>query len=174
MAAGTLPDKVEKPGPPPPRKNRLSRRDRRIALAAVVIAVIVGAAVVVVRQEQATTSSGGASAAPTVLAAAGTKWSLPAGYYEEISFDLRIAATVTGGLFASQAAVVLILNQSEFQTFNTTGNSTSHVYSSGSLQTVKLDLTLSAGSWYLVISNQNATTTTEVTVTSTILATASG
>lgn len=159
------------PSSEPPRADRRSRRERRIAIAAVVVAAIVVAAVVVVHAELVANAPS-SPPGPSVLAPLNATWTLAPGYYEDISFELRTGATISGGLFASEGMNVFLFNTSEYTAYSTSGASAPHQYASGNTTTLRIYQALPTGSWYLVIANANDALTSKITVTTEILATA--
>ena len=164
-------DAGERPTPRPP-STRARRRERRIAIAAVAIAVAVVAGILVVReQELANTPT--APPGPAVLVALHTNWTLPPGYDESLSFQLRVNATITGGLFGNQGMVVYLFNSTQYAAFNASGTTSPHAYGSGNVTSLRLYVSLPAGPWGLVVVNPSMITTTVVTVTTAVLATAS-
>lgn len=136
------------------------------------MAIAVVAGILVLREQELSNAPSGPPA-PTVLAALHTNWTLAPGYYESLSFELRVAATVTGGLFASHGMAVYLFNATEYAAFNTTGTTSPNAYASGNVTSVRIYVGLPAGPWDLVVSDPSLVTTTSVTVTTAVLATAS-
>lgn len=156
-----------------PATRRAARRERRLAIAAVVIAAVVVGAVVLLHEEQLASAPAGPPG-PSVLAPTNASWSLAPGFYEDISFSLRDAATLTGGLYASQGMDVFVFNTTENARYSTSGTTSPHDYASGTVTSLRIYQSLPSGSWYLVIANSSPTLTSQVTVTTSILVTASG
>lgn len=172
-ASAPPPDDAVRSPTPPPRSRRARRRERWIAVIAVVVAIAVVAVIIVLREQELASPPSGPPG-PTVLAALHTSWTLAPGYYESLSFQLRAPATVTGGLFGSEGMAVYLFNATEFGAFNATGATSPHAYASGNVTSVRVYVGLAAGAWYLVVTDPSAITTTTVTVTTSVIATASG
>lgn len=159
--------------PDAPRSASGPRRDRRRAIVAIVIAIVIVAAVVLLREEQLATAPNGPPA-PSVLAPENTMWPLSPGFYEDLSFQLRTPATISGGLYASAGMEAYLFNATEYSNYATSGTTSPHDWASGNTTSLRIYQELPAGEWSLVIANPSATLTSTVTVTTAVLATASG
>lgn len=103
---------------------------------------------------------------PTLsIVPAGVTYQMPAGAFEDVIFDLPLAGHLHGGFTSTGPALVAVMTTSTFVAFESGHGLNGTTAASGGGTAGALDLTLPAGTWYLVFDPEGSDAPTSVTVT---------
>jgi hypothetical protein len=154
-----------------------------LAIVAGAIVVVGGVGVYVLLLPHATSSSNSTSTANTItVIPSGTVYSLDAGYYEDIwtsltefwsNGSLVQQYIVTGSFIDTNGITAYIMTSDEYATWDSGSGSLSYQWTSGSdVTSGGIDTVLSSNTYYFVFENTNSITSTTVSITSDVVATA--
>jgi hypothetical protein len=95
---------------------------------------------------------------------AGTMYSLAPLHYNATDFSISFDETLLGALNASHGVYAYVLTPSQYDSLSSSGQVQGYTYSSGNLTNGVVDVTLRAGSYYLVFYNANPRVESQVKV----------
>jgi hypothetical protein len=116
--------------------------------------------------------------AVVTVATSGTVWNLDAGYYEYVGpVDLTTNSSwTTSGTFTASAGITAyVMDSTQYASWGGSGNPSAYYWTSGpGVTSGSVNTVLPADTFYFVWDNTNTVTESSVTITSNVIATASG